>query len=370
MPVRVLFVSAMLNQGGAERVVSTLLQGLGRDVADPSLCLLRDDIGYPLPDDVPVHRLGYRGVATFPRTARRLKKLIERMRPEVIVSSVNATNLLTGAAIGKSSWRPGWVARIGNSPRLHDSVIRRIAARRYYPYADRFAVNSRGLAGEVKDCYPFSADRIEVLPNPTDFVGIDEQAREPVEAPAGGPGPVLIAVGRLFAQKRYDLMLRALARVRETVPATLWICGEGPEEHRLRSLARRLGVDSDVHWLGFRANPYALLGRADLFVMTSDHEGLPNSLIEAQGLGLAAVATRCSHGPDEIVDDGKTGLLVAPGDVEAIAGAIKTLLADAPRRSEMGRAAAGLARRRFDARSLMASWEQLLQELARGGGEV
>lgn len=361
--VRVLFVSAMLNKGGAERVVSTLLQGLRREVARPSLCLLRDDIGYALPADVPVHHLGYRGLATFLPTARRLREWIERERPQVVVSSVNATNLLTGAAIRRSSWRPGWAARIGTSPRRHDNAVRRFVARRVYPQADCFVVNSRGLAREVSDCYPFSADRTRVLPNPTDFDRIEEQAREPFEPPPGGERPALVAVGRLFPEKRYDLMLRALARVRETVPATLRVCGDGPEGERLRSLTRRLGLESAVYWLGFRSNPYAVAKRCDLFVMTSDTEGLPNALIEAQGLGLAAVATRCPHGPEEIVEEGKTGLLVAPGDVEAIAGAITTLLNDPGRRSEMGRAAAAAARRRFDAGVWMPRWEALIGEL-------
>jgi glycosyltransferase involved in cell wall biosynthesis len=95
------------------------------------------------------------------------------------------------------------------------------------------------------------------------------------------------------------------------------------------------------------------MARADLFVLTSDYEGSPNALIEAQGIGVPAVATDCAYGPAEIVDDGETGLLVPPGDDDALAAAVDALLADAPRRAAMGRAARSRARERHDAAAVV-----------------
>jgi glycosyltransferase involved in cell wall biosynthesis len=168
--------------------------------------------------------------------------------------------------------------------------------------------------------YPFASGRLEVILNPTDFAAIDRLASQPTEVEKP-KGPLLISVGRLGRQKRIDVMLEALALLRQHVPAVLWVCGEGPQGGALKRLAAKLGVDSAVSWFGFQDNPYALMRQADLFVLTSDYEGLPNSLIEAQGLGLPAVATRCPTGPDEIIDDGVTGILVHVGDVGAVADA-------------------------------------------------
>jgi N-acetylgalactosamine-N,N'-diacetylbacillosaminyl-diphospho-undecaprenol 4-alpha-N-acetylgalactosaminyltransferase len=364
-PTAVLLLSATLSDGGAERVTSNLLQSFDRSVIEPSLCLLRDEIRYGLPGDIPLHRLGYQGLPTLPRTARRLRRLLETSRPDVLLSNANATNLLAGLALRTCRHRPAWAARVSNTPEYHDRGLRRLAARWTYPGADRFVVNSKGLLGGMQKVYPFTANRIDVIGNPMSFSEIESRSGEPFDLPARASGPLLVAAGRLSRQKRYDLMLRAVARVREREPVCLWICGDGPERQRLGTLAARLDLEAAVRFLGFLDNPYPVMRQADLFVMTSDHEGLPNALIEAQALGVAAVSTRCPYGPDEVIEDDVTGLLVPVGDVAAIAEAIASLLSQPDRRAEMGKAAPGLMRQRFDSVKLTRRWEALLLDLAR-----
>jgi glycosyltransferase involved in cell wall biosynthesis len=364
-PLHVLIVSTTLSRGGAQRVTSTLLEHFDRTKIQPSLCLLRHDIGFPMPDDVTVHHLGYRGTLDFMTAAGRLANLIAREQPDLVLSNVNATNLLTGWALRDPALTLPWVARIGNSPRLHDRGLRGWAAKRVYGRANAVVANSRGLAGEVAECYPVLRDRVEVIGNPTDFEAIDRLAGEPSPIRRPAQGSVVVAVGRLFPQKRYDVMLRAFRRIREAVEAELWVCGDGPERRRLERLATNLGVANHVRWLGFVENPHAVLRQADLFLMTSDHEGLPNALIEAQGLGLPAVATRCPHGPSEIVNDEATGLLVPVGDVHGIGTAVAGLLGDPDRRRAMGAAARERARRIFDQASLVKSWENLVVSTSR-----
>jgi glycosyltransferase involved in cell wall biosynthesis len=240
------------------------------------------------------------------------------------------------------------------------------------------------------------------LPNPTDFARIDRlaveepgeevsallaelgrgtnraTAREPARAGLapggpegqppgwanGGGAPLLVTLGRLDRQKRPDLALEALARVRERGDARLVWCGDGPLRPLMERQAAALGVAEAVRFLGFVDNPFPLLRRADLFLLTSDFEGLPNALIEAQGLGLPAVATRCRFGPDEILEDGVTGRLVSPGDTVALADAVLELLADPGRRRAMGEAAAGRARERFAAEQVVPRWAALLEAAA------
>ena len=132
----------------------------------------------------------------------------------------------------------------------------------------------------------------------------------------------------------------------------------------MRRRIGELGLDGAVELLGFCDNPFALMRQADLFVLTSDYEGLPNALIEAQGLGLPAVATRCPYGPDEIVDDGVTGRLVPTADPSAAARAMVEILGDPKTRRRMGEAAARRARERYDVARVVPRWEELLIEVA------
>jgi glycosyltransferase involved in cell wall biosynthesis len=301
-------------------------------------------------------------VLSFIATARRLRGLIDDAEPDVVLSNVNATNLITGWALRSARHRPRWVARVGAHPKENDRGMRKVVARMVYGRADRVVVNSRGLGEAVATHYPGCVEAITCIPNPTDFELIDTLAREPppLQRPSGTP--VIIAVGRLFRPKRYDVMLRAFAEVRSVRSAELRICGDGPERAALRRLSSRLGIEDSVRWMGFVDNPYSVMRQADLFLMTSENEGLPNALIEAQGLGLPAVSTDCPHGPSEIIVDGVTGLLVRVGDTTGISDAMTRLLLDEPWRLELGRSARIVARRQFDNAVLTATWEQCLSD--------
>jgi glycosyltransferase involved in cell wall biosynthesis len=364
-PVELLLLSITLNQGGAERFASTLLVHLDRTRIKPSLCLLRKDVGYPLPDDVPYGVLEYHRPTQLFRAVRRLRGLIERLQPEVVLSNGAATGIVAGMALRRYRAGPAWIARIDNNPKYHDTGLRKFILKRVYRRADGFVVNSRGVLGDLAACYPFARKKAQVIWNPTDFARIDALAAQP-PAHSAEPGvPVVIAVGRLFPQKRLDLLVDAFAQVLRGLRAELWICGDGPERHRIERKVAHLTLGSSVRILGHCPNPYALMRQAAIYVLSSDYEGLPNALIEAQGLGRPAVSTCCPHGPKEIIDDGKTGLLTPVGDARALAEAMSKLLSNQPRRRQMGQAAKLHARRLFDASHLARGWEQVIRQVAK-----
>jgi glycosyltransferase involved in cell wall biosynthesis len=229
--------------------------------------------------------------------------------------------------------------------------------------------NSRGGLAAFARCYPETAARLHYLPNPTDFARLDGLAAQP-PARRRGSEPQLVWVGRLVRQKRPDLMIAACAALSRQRAVRLWMCGEGPLRRAVEAQVAAAGLGAAVELLGFVENPFALMRHADLFVLTSDYEGLPNALIEAQGLGLAAVSTRCPHGPDEIIAEGVTGVLVPPGDAAALAASLERLLAAPDERRQMGERAWHVTRSRFDAPLVVPAWERLLLESsgARGPG--
>ena len=175
----------------------------------------------------------------------------------------------------------------------------------------------------------------------------------------------MLAAGRLVPEKRFDLLLEAAAHLSGSVDLEVVICGEGRERPRLETQARELGLEKRVRLCGFVENPWAWMASADAFALTSDMEGLPNALIEAQGLGLAAVATDCPTGPAEVIATGETGLLVPPGDSAALATALGALLADTASRRAMGAAGRERARARYAAPAATKTLEDLLVAVSR-----
>jgi glycosyltransferase involved in cell wall biosynthesis len=180
--------------------------------------------------------------------------------------------------------------------------------------------------------------------------GLDERPGAPSErtpADLGIPpdAPLVLAVGRLIAQKDHATLLRAFARVRQDVPdARLAILGWGALEDETRALAAELGL-ADAVTIPGRLEPRAWLDRADVFAHTPRWEGFGIVLLEAMLAGLPIVATRASAVP-EIVADGETGIVVEPGDVDGVARALAGLLRDEERRRALG--AAGLRRARAE----------------------
>jgi hypothetical protein len=137
-------VSPSLSEGGAERFASTLLVHLDRLVFEPHLCLFRDPVTYPLPEDVPVRVLQKRKPWHWLRTARRLARLVEEIRPQVVLSNMAVTGRITGMALNRCRIRPAWIARVAVDPAPDDGRLVRWLTRRTLSGANVFVANSKG----------------------------------------------------------------------------------------------------------------------------------------------------------------------------------------------------------------------------------
>jgi glycosyltransferase involved in cell wall biosynthesis len=141
---------------------------------------------------------------------------------------------------------------------------------------------------------------------------------------------VLLAVGRLSPEKDFATLIQAAKLVRQQRPVRLIIIGEGPRRPELERLRQELELDHAVDMPGWMDNPFALMSRAALVVQSSTYEGLPTVLVEAMACGTPVVATRCSGGSVEILEDGRLGRLVPVGDPAALAAAIESSLQESP----------------------------------------
>ncbi len=136
----------------------------------------------------------------------------------------------------------------------------------------------------------------------------------------------MLTVGSFKEQKNQQLLIRAFARLTQTTDATLMLLGEGDLGPGLKELASALGVSNRVLFPGFHPDPTPFYRTADLFVLSSDYEGLPTVIIEALASGVPVVSTDCPSGPFEILRGGEFGTLVPVGDEVALANAMEQAL--------------------------------------------
>lgn len=211
-----------------------------------------------------------------------------------------------------------------------------ILGRWVYPWADAIVAVSNGVGNSVVQVFKLPKCQVNVIYNPIDQERILVLGREAVQFPWCDALPVVVSVGRLHKPKCFDDLLHAFAVLRLSRPSHLVILGEGEERDSLVSLAANLGITEDLWMPGFAANPFAYMAKANLFVLSSHWEGLPNALIEALALGIPVVSTRCPSGPEEVLENGRYGRLVPVGDVSALASAMeKSLSGDHPQFDRM-----------------------------------
>ncbi len=241
--------------------------------------------------------------------------------------------------------------------RLHRAVLRRLP-RRIVAVSE--AVRARALA-----TLALPGPRVITVRNGIALARFAAPKRSPAEVraelavPAGVP--LLLAIGTLGRCKGQDLLIEALAQLRE--PALLALVGEGAAQSALTAQAQRLGVADRVRFLGARRDVVDLLHAADLFVHAARWEGFGRVVAEAMAAGRPVLATRVGGVP-EFVADGVTGRLVAPDSAPVLAGALTALLADRGHAARLGAAAADFAVRELDVETTSRGVAQVLQEAA------
>lgn len=180
------------------------------------------------------------------------------------------------------------------------------------------------------------ADRIATVHN-----GMPDVAAELMADPAVTP-PRLVMVARFEPQKDHETLLRALATLRD-LHWSLSLLGDGPLLDRMSALAAELGIDDRIEFCGYQPAVASVLAESQIFVLATNWEGLPLTIVEAMRAGLPVIASNVG-GVAELIDDGETGCLVPARDVDALAAALRPLIADAALRSRLG--AAGRAKYR------------------------
>jgi len=368
-PIRVLLLCEGLRlAGGVERFVCQLadrLAGEGMQVAIGSVDTPADALRYPVAPAVRVvagstPRDGSAGtrlpralslLAAQWRVGRSLARLMRREAPDVIV--LNGLTTACSALLFAPGCAPRTICCDHNH---HDARSRpwRWLRRRLYPRVAALVSLTEADAPRFRALNP----RTHVIHNASTLHA---------DTPALPAEPRVVAVGRFVAQKGFDLLLQAWRDVQRARPdARLRIVGDGPLRDAARADARVHGLDASVAFVDPTPAIERELRDAALFVLPSRYEGMPLVLLEAQALGVPAVAFDCPTGPAEILGDGEGGLLVPPGDVPALAAALLRLLGDAALRERMAGAAIRRSRQQFSPAEHFRRWSELVREVAAG----
>jgi glycosyltransferase involved in cell wall biosynthesis len=355
--------------GGAENSLFMLIGALDRDAWRPTL-VLDDAEGVEalaeraagLGVDVrrrPPMPLGLGGARRVPGFAGMLRE----ERPDVVHAfqswPLAGKYALASAVLARV---PAVVASIQLVPEFEPTRPTLLQLRALSRGVGRYIAVSRDIASVLASRFHLPPAKIEVVHN-----AVEVERFEPPAAPGlrgrlldGRDGPLVLTLARLDPQKGHDVLLAAAARVPGTVFA---LAGDGPLRPSLERRAEELGVSDRVLFLGRRADVPELLAACDVFALPSLYEGSSLAVLEAMAAGRPVVASSIG-GTDELIEDGGSGLLVPPGDAEALAAALRRLAGDHGLRDSLAAAARERARSMFGsaemARRIAGVYEELL----------
>ncbi len=298
------------------------------------------------------------------RMIGRLAAAFRRLRPAVVHTHQVASLFYSGPAARRVGVPVVVHTEHGveDYGRLKKRWLGRLAGR----YADRFYCLTGAMRDAVVARGVVPARKARVIHNGIDTASF-QAPTDPLETrcalgiPAGAP--VVGTVGRLTEVKRQDLLLRAFARVRARLSdAHLLLLGDGPLRESLQSLAGQLGLGACAHFAGYQPHSAPYLRAMDVFALTSRSEGMPQALLEAAVVGVPAVAAAVGGVP-EVIEHGRTGLLVPPGDEAALADGLHRLLADRAEARRLSAAAREKVESLYSVRRMAGDYHRDFQEL-------
>jgi glycosyltransferase involved in cell wall biosynthesis len=323
---RLVLVLPSAQAGGAERVFFNLLRSFDRSLFELHLIVIDPQGPYldSVPSDVVLHRLGYKRVG---RAIVRLAAVLRNLKPDVVLSSIVHLNLALLLVKPLLARRTKVFVRESNIPSLAIATgaknsLFRFFYRILYPYADGVICPGEAIGRDLSKNFGIDAGKMVIIPNPVNFDHIRSKLNSD-SAPFQKGRIRLLAAGSLTRQKGFDLLIKAMETLARTKPEIhLTILGDGPEKKNLEDQIASLGLSDFVTLAGVQENPFPYLHHADLFVLSSRWEGMPNVVLESLACGTPVVAFDCSGSVNEIFDTPRQGILVPAGDIEGLVRAI------------------------------------------------
>lgn len=364
---KVVHIVPVLSPGGAERVAVHIVSGLHRQLYEPVVISLMGRMDCELDHlldaaGVEVRYLG-KHLGFDYRMYSRLFQVLKDCRPDIIHTHLQVLRYVFPVA-----------TLLKRRAVLH--TVHNLAEREIEPgmrWLQHLALRQGVVPVAVAEEVALSLERVYGIPEcrvienciPTLNYAHPITPRNEWRAREGFKEDeiLFVCVARLATQKNHALLLKAYSEGPAADRRThLVLIGDGMLRHQLEAQARSLGVIDQVHFLGVRADIPDALGAMDVFVLGSDFEGNPLSVMEAMASGLPIVSTAVGGVPD-LFESGKQGILVPRGDVRSLSKAMTFLSQDPEARKSLGLAAARRAREKFDVATMVRAYEEMYEQL-------
>lgn len=327
--MKIVFFIQGMKSGGAERVMSVLCNSMADKGHKVVLGITEtmDDMAYPISEKVDVKDIipGKGSViARRMSSIRNMRRLIKSENPDVVISFITRTNLCV--IMASRFLKVPVIISERNDPRVDPkSMSTRLARKLLYPL-------SKGWVFQTGYAKEYFGKRIkqksEVIFNPVS----DEVLKCNKALPRN---KTIVTVCRLEPQKNVNMLIDAFDRISNDCDYNLEIYGTGSLHDLLDDKIKHMGLENRVKLMGYTSRAIEVMAQAEIFVLSSDYEGMPNSLIEAMCVGCACIATDApAYGAREFINDGKNGILVKVGDTQGLASAMKRVIDDENLRKE------------------------------------
>lgn len=363
--IRVLHFITELSTGGAQKALAQLVQNINRDRYHLIACCYYNGNGRF------GRKIANQGIEVIdlnvtsnrdPRAIWRLYNLFNEHEPHILHSWLYHANM-PGRIFGRIAKIPiifSSERTMGMEPRYR-YWLNRLTSR----WTDRVICVSETVARFVESDIGISQDKTVVIANGIEIANYQlEPSKQKILVELGLPSEKIIigTVARLDHVKRLDNLIHSILQMNDMNDSMIVIVGDGPERTSLTNLIKELKLADRIRLVGQKDDVDSWISAFDIFVLSSQWEGMPNVLLEAMAVAKPVVATRVGGVP-EVVIAGETGLLVPPDDPEAMAGAISVLISEPERAQRMGKAGRQRVIDHFDIKTTVKKTEALYDRL-------
>jgi len=326
--IKVFFIIPSLRGGGAERITSILVNNLDLNKFDIKLVLMQKE-GFYLKDirkEVEIIDLKSSRVK---KAVFKLFKLIWFNKPDIVFSNAGHLNLLLSILIKILPKKICYIARETAIVSFRHKFNKKgkfynFLYKRFYKNFDHIIAQSSFMKKDLHINYEINENKIKVINNPVEVNRLHNIILNKKKEFLKKDKINLLAVGGLRKVKRFDILIHSLVYLNDNYRLT--IIGEGVEKEKLKALVTKLKLENKVVFLGFVSLPVNYMQEADLLIVTSEHEGFPNVVLEANAVGLPVVALNSPGGIREIIKNNFNGWVINDSKIKTLAQEIDTIV--------------------------------------------
>lgn len=312
---RILAITSDLGTGGAERILLNLLNYLVENESyEIHLLVIKNDLHFKdkVSDKIVTYTLGFGENEGFrkPKIVKLLTKIIQ-IRPNVlfvnnnhVASFLSFFHLLFFLLRIKLIWR---LTLLQSYSSKDNSTFQKLLFKIKAAAFNAIITQSIDMTNDLINNWGVCENKITQINNPIDIQNVLKQASRPSSIKFDSRFKNYVMAGRLSKQKGYDILIERIANYSGQRDFRIYIMGKGPLQEELKDSIMLNGLQDVIYLIGYQNNPYAIMGQADGFILSSRHEGFPNVLLEANTLGLPIFANQCPGGINEIILEGVNG---------------------------------------------------------------